>query len=91
MSTGTSDAVASVHGVWSYKDLEPEQVRWYWNKTPLSLKGSANFGPSTANLSHTCIHLLSLSWKNEPRSGLCSDISAGHIPPSAHAAVLQQR
>jgi hypothetical protein len=24
---------------WSYEPLLPEQLRWYWNKQPFSLKG----------------------------------------------------
>ncbi len=24
---------------WSYEPLRPEQLRWYWNKQPFSLKG----------------------------------------------------
>ncbi len=24
---------------WSYEPLHPDQLRWYWNKQPFSLKG----------------------------------------------------
>ena len=82
MSTSTSDAVAPVHGVWSYKDLEPEQVRWYWNKTPLSLKGQAKC------LVNSFIFFALSQTENERRSGLCSYIPAGYLPPSTHVALL---
>ena len=34
------DNVPAVPGFWSYDQLTPEQVKWYYLRTPLSLKGS---------------------------------------------------
>ncbi len=34
---------------WSYEPLRPEQLRWYWNKQPFSLKGLPSCTVCTAS------------------------------------------
>ena len=45
----------STYVPWSYRPLEAQGIRWYWNKQPYSLKGSDTL--SSAGLHASCAHV----------------------------------
>ena len=78
---------------WSYRPLDIEEIRWYWNKQPYSLKGTIHRERSIIEVPMPAHAFATPQMYRRPDTGIlpCSTLPARHSTPSTSPAFWECR